>query len=57
MRGRCDNPKCARKMGLQEQISHFSKRFCCRPCKTQYKHDIAEEKRRVRAVRKLFSLA
>lgn len=56
MRGRCDNPKCARQIGLQPTESHWGKKFCSKACKKQYKHDTAAEKRRQRAVRELFAL-
>lgn len=55
MRGRCDNPKCGRGIGLQPQATHWSKKFCSKTCKVQYKHDLADEKRRKRAVRALFA--
>lgn len=57
MRGRCDNPKCARKIGLQPQARHWGNHFCCKACKTQYRHDVREEIRRRKAVRQLFQSA
>ncbi len=48
MRGRCDNPKCGQQFGLQPIASHFSKKFCSKPCKAQYRHDLSQRKREER---------
>lgn len=54
MRGRCDNPKCGRQFGLQAVETHWNRKFCSKPCKTQYRHDQREERRRKRVVRAMF---
>lgn len=58
MRGRCDNPRCAKPFGCAppDRHTHWGKCFCSLECKKAYRHDLRQRRRERKAVRVLFRI-